>query len=51
MEPSSDTKWCKPRDHMVTQPTRKDTNSRKAMFGYAFIYTNSKLKETIMNPP
>lgn len=30
MEPSSDTKWCEPRDHMVTQPTRKDTNSRKA---------------------
>ena len=21
--------WCKPRDHMVTQPTRKDTNSQK----------------------
>ena len=22
--------WCEPRDHMVMQPTRKDTNSRKA---------------------
>jgi hypothetical protein len=22
--------WCEPRDHMVTQPTRKDTNFRKA---------------------
>jgi len=22
--------WCKPRDHVVTQPARKDTNSRKA---------------------
>jgi len=21
--------WCEPRDHMVTQPTRKDTNSQK----------------------
>jgi hypothetical protein len=30
MEPSSDIKWCEPRDHVVTQPTRKDTNSRKA---------------------
>jgi hypothetical protein len=29
MEPSSDTKWCEPRDHVVTQPTRKDINSRK----------------------
>jgi hypothetical protein len=25
-----DTKWCEPRDHMVTQRTRKDTNSRKS---------------------
>ena len=22
--------WCEPRDHVVTQPTRKDTNSQKA---------------------
>jgi len=30
IEPNSDTKWGKTRDHMVTQPTRKDINSRKA---------------------
>jgi hypothetical protein len=30
MEPNFDTKWFEPRDHMVMQPTRKDTNSRKA---------------------
>ena len=30
MEPSSDTKWCEPHDHMVTQPIRKDINSRRA---------------------
>ena len=30
MEPSSDTKWCEPRDHVVMQPSRKDTNSWKA---------------------
>jgi hypothetical protein len=23
MKPSSGTKWCEPRDHEVTQPTRK----------------------------
>jgi len=25
MKSSSDTKWCEPRDHVVTQPTHKDT--------------------------
>ena len=30
IEPSSNTKWCEPHDHMVTQPTRQDTNSWKA---------------------
>ena len=30
MEASSDTKWCGPRDHVVTQRTCKDINSQKA---------------------
>jgi hypothetical protein len=71
MEPSSDTKWCEPLEHVVKQPTRKNTNSQKKfmplfillkrslliwklrnlyMSGYAFIYTDSALKQTLMNP-
>jgi hypothetical protein len=30
LKPQANYFWCEPHDHMVTQPTCKDTNSRKA---------------------
>jgi hypothetical protein len=45
-EPSSDTNWCKPRDHVVTQPTIKiEIWSRKAEIGLIGVWHNGNLPQ------
>ena len=45
-EPSSDTNWCKPRDHVVTQPTLKiEIWSRKAEIGLIGVWHNGNLPQ------
>jgi hypothetical protein len=45
-EPSSDTNWCKPHDHVVTQPTIKiEIWSRKAEIGLIGVWHNGNLPQ------
>jgi len=45
-EPSSDTNWCKPRDHVVTQPTIKiEIWSQKAEIGLIGVWHNENLPQ------
>jgi hypothetical protein len=45
-EPSSDTNWCEPRDHVVTQPTIKiEIWSRKAEIGLIGEWHNGNLPQ------
>ena len=45
-EPSSDTNWCEPRDHVVTQPTIKiEIWSRKAEIGLIEVWHNGNLPQ------
>jgi hypothetical protein len=44
LEPSSDTNWCEPHDHVVTQPTIKiEIWSRKAEIGLIGVWHNENL--------
>jgi len=46
LEPSSDTNWCEPRDHVVTQPTIKiEIWSRKAEIGLIGVWHNGNLPQ------
>jgi len=46
MKPSSDTKWCEPRDHVVTQPTIKiEIWSRKTEIGLIGVWHNGNLPQ------
>jgi len=45
-EPSFDTNWCEPRDHMVTQPTVKiEIWSRKVEIGLIGVWHNENLPQ------
>jgi hypothetical protein len=45
-EPSSDTNWCDPRDHVVRQPTIKiEIWSQKAEIGLIGVWHNGNLQQ------